>query len=99
LDETALAFLEEAYNNAETLEIEGQQRLVFRGSDAANALGLTMAAERPEGEAYRRAISLLVDSGAVVLADVRGQGELVGEEFYEITPHGEEMLGEAGRIA
>jgi hypothetical protein len=43
LEETALAFLEEAYNNAETLEIEGQQQLVFRGSDAANALGLTMA--------------------------------------------------------
>jgi hypothetical protein len=28
-----------------------------------------------------------MNSGAVVLADVRGQGQLVGEEFYEITPH------------
>ena len=99
MDETALAFLEVAFNNAEPREIEGLMRPVFMASDPANALGLTMAADRPEGEAYRRAISLLVDSGAVVLADVRGQGELLGEEFYEITPHGEAMLGEAGRIA
>ena len=54
MDETALAFLEVAYNNAEPREIEGLMRPVFMASDPANALGLTMAADRPEGEAYRR---------------------------------------------
>ncbi len=101
MDETALAFLEVAFNNAQPREIEGQTRLVFVASDPANALGLSMA-ERPEGDAYRRTISQLVDSGAIMLADIReqqGPQKLVGEEYYAITPQGEEMLREAGLIA
>ncbi len=98
LDETALAFLEVAFNNAEPREIEGQLLPVFIASVPANALGLSMA-ERPEGDAYRRTISQLVDSGAIMLADIRGQGQLVGEEIYAITPQGEAILREAGLIA
>ena len=101
MDETALAFLEVAYNNTEPREIEGQLLPVFIASVPANALGLSMA-ERPEGDAYRRTISQLVDSGAILLADIReqqGPQKLVGEEYYAITPQGEEMLREAGLIA
>jgi len=102
MDETALAFLEVAFNNAKPREIEGLMRPVFMASDPANALGLTMAADRPEGEAYHRVITQLLDSGAIVPADIReqqGTQKLVGEKFYAITTEGEAMLREAGRIA
>jgi len=67
VDETALDLLEAAYNHAVTTVDEGQSRLLFRANDAANALGLTTAErDTPEAEAYRRAISLLVDSGAML---------------------------------
>ena len=99
MDETALDLLEAAYNHALPTVDEGQARLLFRANDAANALGLTTAQrDTPEAEAYRRAISLLVGSGAVLLADIGGQAQ-VGEEFYEITTCGGALLREAGRIA
>ena len=97
MDETALAFLEVAFNNAEPREIEGLMRPVFMASDPANALGLTMA-NRPEGEAYRSVITQLVDSGAIVPANIREQ-DLAGEVFYAITTEGEAILREAGLIA
>ena len=102
MDETALAFLEVAFNNAEPREIEGLMRPVFMASDPANALGLTMAADRPEGEAYRRVITQLMDSGAIVPANIReqqGTQKLAGEKFYAITTEGEALLREAGLIA
>ena len=96
MDETALAFLEMAFNNAEPREIERLIRPVFMASDPANALGLTMA-NRPEGEAYRSVITQLVDSGAIVPANIREQ-DLAGEKFYAITTEGEAILREAGLI-
>jgi hypothetical protein len=96
MDEPALAFLEVAFNNAEPREIEGLMRPVFMASDPANTLGLTMA-NRPEGEAYRSVITQLVDSGAIVPANIREQ-DLAGEKFYAIT-EGEVILREAGLIA
>ena len=101
MDETALAFLEVAFNNAEPREIEGLMRPVFMASDPANALGLTTA-NRPEGESYRSVITQLVDSGAIVPVDIReqqGTQKLAGEEFYAITTEGEAILREAGLIA
>ena len=99
MDETALALLEAAYKNSQ-IEAEGEaSRLRFRASDAANALGLSTAARpSPGAAAYYRTMSLLENSGAVKIADTRGQA-IVGETFYEITPRGEDMLREAGRIA
>jgi len=96
LDETALAFLGVAYNKAEPREIKGQLRPVFMASDPANDFGFSMAVDRPAGEAYHRVITQLVDSGAIVPADIREQGRYAGEEFYEITPDGEAMLRNAG---
>jgi len=99
LNKTALDLLEAAYKHAKVREIEGQRRIMFRGSDAANALDLSTAVRWvPRAEAYQRAMDLLEEAGAVKVAEIRGQ-ELVGESFYEITPHGVAMLREAGRIA
>ena len=100
MNKTALNLLEAAYKHAEIREIEGQPRIMlFRGSDAANALDLSTAVRWvPRAQAYQRAMDLLEEAGAVKIAEIRGQ-ELVGESFYEITPHGIAMLREAGRIA
>jgi hypothetical protein len=43
-------------------------------------------------------VSALVDSGAVVVPDIRDQDQ-AGATFYEITPESEKMLQEAGRLA
>ena len=97
MNKTALNLLEAAYKHAEIREIEGQRRIMFGGSDAANALDLSTAVRwAPRAVAYQRAPDILEEAGAVKLAEIRGQ-ELVGESFYEITPDGIAMLREAGR--
>jgi hypothetical protein len=100
LNKTALNLLEAAYKHAEIREIEGQRRIMFGGTDAANALDLSTAVRwAPRAVAYQRALDLLEEAGAVKLAEIRGQELLVGESFYEITPQGIAMLRAAGRIA
>ena len=101
MDEAALDLLEKLYKEyAVVVLIEGRPRRRFLGSDVVNASGLSATArESPEADAYRLVMGpLLEDSGAVALADVRGQGTIVGEMFYEITLSGEAILREAGRI-
>jgi len=94
LDEQALDLLEAGYRAAEYQEREGRQ-LLLTMLDGEVARSAGMDAETPEHYAV---VSALVDSGAVVVPDIRDQ-DLVGATFYEITPEGEEMLLEAGRLA
>jgi hypothetical protein len=87
LDEQALDLLEAGYRRAEYQEREGRQ-LLLTMLDGEVALTAEMDAETPE---HRASVSALVDSGAVVVPDIRDQDQ-AGATFYEITPEGEEML-------
>ncbi len=91
--EQALDLLEAAYGAAEFQERGGRQLLLtLLDGEVARAAGVD--AETPE---HKAAVSVLVDSAAVVVPDIRDQ-DLVGSTFYEITERGIEILRNAGRI-
>ena len=94
MDEPTLDLLEAGYRAAEYRERDGRQFLltVLDGEVARTA---ELDDETPE---HRAAVSALVDSGVVEIPAVIDQG-FSGSTFYEITPEGEEMLREAGRLA
>jgi len=94
MDEQTLDLLEAGYWAAEYRERDGRQ-LLLTMLDGEVARAAELDAETPE---HRAAVSALVDSGAVEIPAVIDQG-FPGTTFYEITPDGEEMLREAGRLA
>jgi hypothetical protein len=94
MDEPTLDLLEAGYWAAEYRERDGRQ-LLLTMLDGEVARAAELDAETPE---HRAAVSALVDSGAVEIPAVIDQG-FPGSTFNEITPDGEEMLREAGRLA
>jgi hypothetical protein len=100
LEEQALDLLEAAYRKAEYQDRGGNKFLLtFLDGDVAVSVGLNpTAVDTAEGRAYHRVVDSLIGSGAVQIPDIRDQ-DLVGTIVYEITPRGEEILREAGRIA
>ncbi len=99
MNKATLDLLETGYKDAEISESGGQRRIRFLGSAAANALGLSTAQrDTPEATPYWQAIASLKDAGAIETSEGRQQA-IIGETYYDITPRGEAMLREAGRIA
>jgi hypothetical protein len=99
LQEQALDLLEAGYSAAE-YEHRGGRRLLLTllDGDVALSVGLNPTArDTPEWDAYRSVVNSLLHSGAVEIPDIPDQ-LLAGTTVYEITPRGEEILREAGRI-
>ncbi len=93
MGERELDLPEAAYSRSE-YQTRNERQLLLTFLDGQVARDAGMDAETPE---HRAVVSALVDSGAVVVPDIRDQ-DLVGSTFYEVTSHGEEILREAGRI-